>query len=70
MARDLLWVCDELYRLHQDLEEIRRRQAAAQVAPTQESAQLPTAPDSTTDIVEGGNDSEQRAATAGVHRDP
>ncbi len=54
MARDLLWVCDELYRLHQDLEEIRRRQAAKQADQT-EAAQLPSAPDSTTDIKMGNN---------------
>jgi hypothetical protein len=39
MARDLLWVCDELYRLHKDLEEIRRRQTAGQVTPKQAAAQ-------------------------------
>jgi hypothetical protein len=35
--RDLLWVCDELYLLHKDLEAIRERerQAAAQQKPTQ-----------------------------------
>jgi hypothetical protein len=54
MARDLLWVCDELYRLHQDLEEIRRRQAAEQAAATQEAAQLPTA-DITTGIMASDN---------------
>ena len=55
MARDLLWVCDELYRLHQDLEEIRQRQAAEQAAATQEAAQSPTAPDIATNITAGDN---------------
>jgi hypothetical protein len=32
MARDLLWVCDQLARLHQDLETIRARRAAEQAA--------------------------------------
>ncbi len=54
MARDLLWVCDELYRLHQDLEEIRRQQAAEQAAQT-EAAQSPSAPDITTNVMAGDN---------------
>ncbi len=55
MARDLLWVCDELYRLHKDLEEIRQRQAAEPAAKTAEAAQSPTAQGSTTNVMAGDN---------------
>ncbi len=55
MAHDLIWVCDELHRLHRDLAEIRRRQAAEQAAATQEATQLPS-PDITTGIMTSDND--------------
>ncbi len=55
MAHDLLWVCDELYRLHQDLEEIKQRQAEVQTTKTFDAAQLPIVQGSTINMPDGNS---------------